>query len=156
MAARKVTDKKPIKAEMGKWNFKSSEVRDGKTMWLVECDCRRTIQWMSPCAFKESKQCMKCGRDQRKETYRLGREQRDKDNPEELDDKDFLQFEPEEKVAPQGQLSLDSFKEPQEHVSPQIKESIEEGLLYQLEYSLKLAIESAYKLKEAQLKRSMK
>ncbi len=153
MCANKVIDRKPIKAEMGKWNFQNSEFRDGKTMWLVECECRRVVQWMSPSAFKKSKQCFPCAIDTRKETYKIGKEQIGQNKSEEWDDKDFLQFEAE-KVAPIGQLSLDK---PQPIAQqPTHLENDENRLLYQLEYSLKLASETAHRLKEMQLKRSVK
>lgn len=143
--------KEPIKAGMGKWNFKVAEKRDRRTMWLVECDCKRTVQWMAPYALKESSQCVLCSNEAKKETWKLGKEQRNKNKAEEWDDKDFLQFE-EEKVAPDGQLSLASLP-PEEPVKQQSQlDEADIKLLGQAEYFLEIAMEIVSRLKEAHLR----
>lgn len=169
--SRKVKERTPIKAEMGSWNFVKSGMKNGTVHWLCVCDCERSVLWKLPCRLNEESTCQLCSGDRRAQNYKAGK-QVSQDSTEVKDEQIA------EKVAPPGQLSLETPKKNFEQASPEVKQlcreaadilnaayktpvqhdpqDVESNLLLRLEYSLRVAVETAHRLKEAQIKRSMK
>jgi hypothetical protein len=107
----------PEKKELGSWNFKAAEMRDGHTRWLVECDCKRIIKWLSPSSIHPTSKCELCANEHKKAAYALGK----KMTQEQEEVKEPLR-------APEGQLSLSSLpKDMVEKASPELKVAIQDA-----------------------------
>jgi len=165
---RSIMRRDPVKAEMGSWNFVKSEMRNKTIHWLCVCDCERSIRWILPCRLNEDSICQLCSADKRSKTYWQAKQS--------LQEKDTTAAE---KVAPDGQLSLDTLKNNFEKASPEVKQlcreaadilnaaykapiqdepqvpfdSTEKQWLCQIEFFLETITDIVGKLKEAQIKK---
>ena len=170
--SRKVKERTPIKADMGSWNFVKSEMRNKTIHWLCVCDCERSVQWKLPCRITADSICFHCSADRRSQTYKAGK-QASQDNAV-VEDEPIV-----EKVAPEGQLSLETLKKNFERASPEVKQlcreaadilnaayktpvqdepqvpfdSTEKQWLSQIEFFLETITDIVGKLKEAQIKK---